>query len=48
MKYEIIDCIDAGTEFCPCHIKIPQKEGLKPSFYGLDLKFISNLPFFPS
>ena len=20
MKYEIIDCIDAGTEYCPCHL----------------------------
>ncbi|MEW8954921.1 sulfide/dihydroorotate dehydrogenase-like FAD/NAD-binding protein [Clostridium sp.] len=20
MKYEIADCIDAGTEFCPCHL----------------------------
>ncbi|MFZ7132723.1 MAG: sulfide/dihydroorotate dehydrogenase-like FAD/NAD-binding protein [Eubacteriales bacterium] len=20
MNYEIIDCIDAGTEFCPCHL----------------------------
>ncbi|MDO4534815.1 MAG: sulfide/dihydroorotate dehydrogenase-like FAD/NAD-binding protein [Clostridium perfringens] len=20
MKYEIIDCIDAGSEFCPCHL----------------------------
>lgn len=20
MKYEIIDCMDAGTEFCPCHL----------------------------
>lgn len=20
MKYEIIDCVDAGTEFCPCHL----------------------------
>ncbi|QGU95172.1 sulfide/dihydroorotate dehydrogenase-like FAD/NAD-binding protein [Clostridium bovifaecis] len=20
MKYEIVDCIDAGTEYCPCHL----------------------------
>lgn len=20
MDYEVIDCIDAGTEFCPCHL----------------------------
>jgi dihydroorotate dehydrogenase electron transfer subunit len=20
MKYEILDCIDAGTEYCPCHL----------------------------